>query len=249
MLVDVNFSARVKATLAGAAAFGLLAMPNFASAATLVQYNFSGNVGNEAFEPASSASANVIGLNFARGTGLNAPSGANAFNSAGWGVYATNPNDYLTFGLSTLSGYTATVNQLVFSSRSSNTGPRNLALLAAVNGTDFQQVAAFAQTSDGDMNWLLNFAPLTGVSDVIFRIVATSSTSANGGTLASGGTFRVENYAGTPASPFSINGDVFPNVAAAVPEPASWVMMIVGFGLIGFAARRRSAIKTTVSYA
>ncbi len=30
----------------------------------------------------------------------------------------------------------------------------------------------------------------------------------------------------------------------AVPEPASWAMMLVGFGLVGLAARRRSALVT-----
>ncbi|MBV8971435.1 MAG: PEPxxWA-CTERM sorting domain-containing protein, partial [Sphingomonadaceae bacterium] len=29
---------------------------------------------------------------------------------------------------------------------------------------------------------------------------------------------------------------------ATVPEPASWVLMIAGFGLIGVAARRRAAL-------
>ncbi|WP_308911394.1 PEPxxWA-CTERM sorting domain-containing protein [Pseudokordiimonas caeni] len=31
---------------------------------------------------------------------------------------------------------------------------------------------------------------------------------------------------------------------SAVPEPATWLMMIMGFGLVGLAARRRSAIAT-----
>ncbi|WP_010161396.1 PEPxxWA-CTERM sorting domain-containing protein [Sphingomonas sp. PAMC 26617] len=35
----------------------------------------------------------------------------------------------------------------------------------------------------------------------------------------------------------------------AVPEPATWAMMLAGFGMIGFAARRRQSIKTTVAYA
>jgi hypothetical protein len=246
MFVEVNFSARVKAALIGTVALGLLAVPNAASAATLLQYNFNGNAGNEAFEPASFVASNLSGLNFTRGSGLNTPTGSNSINSSGFGNYASNPNDYLTFGLRALTGYTATINQLVFSSRSSGTGPRDLSVLAAVNGGAFQQVATFAQTNDSVANRLLSFAPLTSVSEVIFRIVTTSNRSANNGTLASGGTFRIQNYAGAPASPFSINGDVVPDAIAAVPEPASWAMMIGGFGLIGGMMRRRL---TRISYA
>jgi len=34
----------------------------------------------------------------------------------------------------------------------------------------------------------------------------------------------------------------FDDIAAnAVPEPASWAMLIMGFGLVGAAARRRKA--------
>lgn len=36
---------------------------------------------------------------------------------------------------------------------------------------------------------------------------------------------------------------------SAVPEPATWAMMLAGFGMIGFAARRRSAVTTAVTYA
>jgi hypothetical protein len=35
----------------------------------------------------------------------------------------------------------------------------------------------------------------------------------------------------------------------AVPEPATWSMMILGFGLVGFALRRRTNVRTTVTYA
>lgn len=45
----------------------------------------------------------------------------------------------------------------------------------------------------------------------------------------------------------SINNAV---VTAAVPEPATWAMMLVGFGGIGFAMRRRKRhVTTTVAYA
>lgn len=36
---------------------------------------------------------------------------------------------------------------------------------------------------------------------------------------------------------------------SAVPEPATWVMMLAGFGMIGSAARRRSKVKTAVTFA
>ena len=35
----------------------------------------------------------------------------------------------------------------------------------------------------------------------------------------------------------------------SVPEPATWAMMLLGFGLIGFAMRKHSNVRTTVSYA
>lgn len=38
-------------------------------------------------------------------------------------------------------------------------------------------------------------------------------------------------------------------VSSAVPEPANWVMVLIGFGMMGFVMRKRSNIRTTVSYA
>jgi hypothetical protein len=37
--------------------------------------------------------------------------------------------------------------------------------------------------------------------------------------------------------------------ASAVPEPATWAMLLLGFGMIGFAMRKRSNVRTTVRYA
>ncbi|WP_420381757.1 PEPxxWA-CTERM sorting domain-containing protein [Novosphingobium sp.] len=39
------------------------------------------------------------------------------------------------------------------------------------------------------------------------------------------------------------------SVTGAVPEPATWAMLLIGFGMIGFAMRKRSNVRTTVSYA
>ena len=76
----------------------------------------------------------------------------------------------------------------------------------------------------------------------------------------------VSNFSQTPGATyfpgpgqsarFSANGSAFEitgfeggTFAAAVPEPASWALMIGGFGLAGFALRRRSSVRTTVRFA
>jgi len=38
-------------------------------------------------------------------------------------------------------------------------------------------------------------------------------------------------------------------VTGSVPEPSTWAMMLLGFGLVGLAMRKRSNVRTTVSYA
>ncbi|WEK44155.1 MAG: PEPxxWA-CTERM sorting domain-containing protein [Candidatus Sphingomonas colombiensis] len=59
--------------------------------------------------------------------------------------------------------------------------------------------------------------------------------NANGGPLINGATFSSEQ-----------NSFEFDNLARAVPEPATWALMILGFGAIGGAMRRR---RTSVAYA
>jgi len=43
------------------------------------------------------------------------------------------------------------------------------------------------------------------------------------------------NFLGTPGQGFAVSG-----LTATVPEPATWGLMIVGFGMVGVAARRRN---------
>ena len=58
------------------------------------------------------------------------------------------------------------------------------------------------------------------------------------------GTFALSDFSGTGTYTLTISN---PNVAA-VPEPATWGMMILGFGMIGAASRSRK-VKTSVKFA
>ena len=50
--------------------------------------------------------------------------------------------------------------------------------------------------------------------------------------------FELDDVAGT-----ALGGG---NANAAVPEPAAWALLVVGFGLVGAAARRRGAVSLAV---
>lgn len=79
----------------------------------------------------------------------------------------------------------------------------------------------------GGNGWEVKTLTASGISRI--DLVAARS---NGTTLI----FGIDQLNFTPAA------------AGAVPEPASWAMMIGGFGLVGGAMRRRSA-RTTVRFA
>ena len=66
-------------------------------------------------------------------------------------------------------------------------------------------------------------------------------------TLAAG-SYTVSYMGSATGAPSGV-GSNFVFAAAAVPEPASWLMMIAGVGMMGFGFRRRQNVKTTVKFA
>ncbi len=79
--------------------------------------------------------------------------------------------------------------------------------------------------------------------------VMAYSNFANGPNLSDG--FRNSGSFGGRATNWAfdiLNVDVATQ-AGAVPEPASWMMMIAGFGAIGSTLRRSKKVRTAVSYA
>lgn len=100
-----------------------------------------------------------------------------------------------------------------------NQAPPNFSELSlqADSGSGFVSVAEF--TLSGVGTWLSTGGNFTaGSSNVVLRIV-------NNNTIAGGNDFALDDISLT---------------AVAVPEPATWGLMVAGFGLVGAGMRRRS---------
>jgi hypothetical protein len=96
---------------------------------------------------------------------------------------------------------------------------------------------------------LYNSVELYGAGDVLLHTVAGGDFSpANGDQIVPGTNMRV-TFTADPGAPiykvrFISTGVAFEfdDIATgAVPEPATWALLIAGFGLVGAAARRRRA--------
>ncbi len=160
-------------------------------------------------------------------TVYSSPSGngsPHSFSSTNWSI-----GDYYQFQVST-SGLDAI--QLSWDQASSNTGPRDFQLAYSTDGTNFTNIGlVYAVLANASPNpvWtnatpqpvfnftrdLTSIAAIDNAANVFFRLSDASTVSANGGTVASGATDRVDN--------FTVSGSV-----AVAPEPSSIAMALVG---------------------
>lgn len=125
-------------------------------------------------------------------------------------------------------------------------GNKRLCAIGALFGCTGELVATFSTPvrdlsvdvfgvnySDDIVTFVLNFANGTSATRDFTNLLLGSTAN----TLNLGSTLPIANFVLTSddSNGVSIDNATF----AAVPEPASWAMMIAGFGMAGFAMRRR----------
>jgi hypothetical protein len=199
-----------------------------------------------AFAVLSPATANAASITF-------------DFNQAASSFSVTSSPDtcFTGPGTCTVSGSLVSFPDITVNEGSSATF--NFGLLTFNNG--------FGSDGDGVINASLAFfspvaGPATGAGNLtyvnavgLFNATDIDWTTPAQSFVTALGTFTVKflDTGIVPASgntafaPVTITVDSVP--VAPVPEPATWAMMMLGFGAVGFAMRRRNKVRTTVSYA
>ena len=92
---------------------------------------------------------------------------------------------------------------------------------------------------------VLGFSFLNEITGVVnYGYARISTTTGTGGGAGFPATITQLVYENSGAS-VTVAGAA----TGAVPEPATWAMMVLGFGAIGFAVRRRTNVRTAIKFA
>lgn len=190
----------------------------------------------------NATSSFASGLHTSASTAYSSPAGngsAHSFSSNNWSV-----GNYYQFTTSTI-GFSNI--KVVWDQFGSGTGPLNFDLQYSIDGTNFTSAvngtgpgtsagsgytvlstpswsSSTAQTAETYTFDLSSITTLNEAATVTFRLVDTSTTSINNGTVATTGTGRVDNFTIT-----------------SVPEPSTYAAIFGGVALAGaFWQRHRS---------
>ena len=234
-----NLGARAHLTFMLAAALGVGGLADFAAASTIASWTFETSIPATAgpFSPevgAGSASGSHAGAAV-----YSSPAGngsAHSFSSNTWAV-----GDYYQFQVSSTG-----LQDLIISwdQTASNTGPGHFQLSYSTNGSSFTNFGStYTVLANASPNPVWNtstsssiytltddlsaISAIENAAAVYFRLTQVDTVSANGGTVAGGGTNRLDNVTIT---------------ASPVPEPSSLVLAGLGLGVaVAVRSRRRRA--------
>lgn len=205
-----------------AVAIASLLAPQSALAASVINFEEFPAMNVNGTLPANAYSS--LGVTFAGTDDGSTFGGIAAGDPGSWGLLGTNGSTFMGFNGSSYS----------------------LSMLFATAIGTFSLDAA---RSGGSSNGIIT---ITGLLNG--NIVGSNSVTLGGinqwSTLSLAGNFdRVDiSGAGSGFHPFGIDNVRFDGVQSAVPEPATWATMLLGFGLIGGAMRYRRRPKVVVRY-
>ena len=218
---------------------GLVAAP--AHAATLI-YSQSFEVANGAIDT-TTIGGYVYSANGVPGNGINnTPSGGINYGSVTFNGSSGLQSNGSAWGFQTAPDGAQTA---FIQSNGGPGGSISIALPSLVAGQQYSISFALAKRPGYDLNPLT--VSIGGLSTTY--TTPTEAWKSYSFNFTSDGTATplVFQAASTQPTDTSVGLD---NIAvSAVPEPATWAMLLLGFGMIGFAMRKRSNVRTTVSYA
>jgi len=223
---------------------------SFALSDTIVGYRLFMEPGDQAVQPATTAAANVTGLDMVRGGGLGPNVGGDSFNSNGWATNAAgaptivDAGGYVEIGFEVDPGMSVRLDQLIIGTRSSGSGPAQIGVFTSLDSFA-NPVFTIGQTAGwpnsgafGFVNSAIDISSLGSVSGTFaarFMNVGGADTAdvTRAGAMDFASTWRITDF--LDARGFSetrITGTV-------VPEPAcAYAVFASVLGLASFIGAR-----------
>ena len=190
---------------------------------------------------AAGATAQVTGFHATTTAAYSTPSGNGSTKSLSANNWST--GDYYQFTLSNTTGLTVT--SVNFAAYSSSTGPANFNFQYSINGAAYVTVSAYTVGATGFLptatttndtvgfNFNANTSAMlsNSANSISFRLTDASTTSVGGGTVATTGTSRFDDFI------------VSSSAYTPAPEPGAWAAVVLGGATLLAVQRRRKGAR------